>query len=718
MHAATLLHARWIRLRPPITVIAVLVLSIMLVFSGSFQIPTRAHALPPTGANLVGISCAYGTTDPVTGATFTGRDGNGTIERSCQWAGDADLDGPTPEAGAEPMVEDSAPGNPYTSCGAAPCLASPGGGGFEADIVVANLNDYIIGFDLNISYNVHVLNAVVIDQAGLEFGGNVGCSSCTVTLADTIDNIEGHVRVAQTLLGTSAMNGTLFRIRFDVVGAGSSGLIIGGADVVTHNVASQAKPLSHTDIQGSFSTDYFYNAINGCPTSPNCTTTGLGFNASWTYSPNPAVPGSPITFTASAACTNCTGTLRYSWAWNTGEGTPPTVQATGQTVTVGAPFPVIRRVTLIVQDSASTTHNNVTATRILPLSAMIHGSNTISTGSSSGWTGWWMGGVSPYTFVQFGLCPAVATTPKVCSNPTVTFPTPTSLQNDTISGITYSFSGLYQLKFSVSDNSPIWVTAATGITLTTINPAVVSYFALNVTGSNDVFAVSASTNTTATDTGRGVGVSAMIVYNPNYPSTARVAIFTYTAYFGDGTSASSSGNLSGPSTAFADNYTTPGTYTIRITAQEVQGSGIKGVSRITETAYTTVTIAARPAARFTLTPSAPTGGQSIAFTGSVTAGTGPYTYAWNFGDGTTTGNETSPSHTYSSSGSYNVTLTITDSSGVATHYSQVVTVTNSPMSAFPWIYVIIGVVAVAAAVTALLVLKRKRQSSTPMLPPS
>ncbi len=64
---------------------------------------------------------------------------------------------------------------------------------------------------------------------------------------------------------------------------------------------------------------------------------------------------------------------------------------------------------------------------------------------------------------------------------------------------------------------------------------------------------------------------------------------------------------------------------------------------------------------------------SVNFTGTATGGTAPYTYNWTFGDGATSTAQ-NPSHTYSSSGTYTATLTVSDSSSPAkTATSQVTT---------------------------------------------
>ena len=93
-------------------------------------------------------------------------------------------------------------------------------------------------------------------------------------------------------------------------------------------------------------------------------------------------------------------------------------------------------------------------------------------------------------------------------------------------------------------------------------------------------------------------------------------------------------------------------------------------------------------ASFTFTPSAPINGTAVAFASSATGGTAPYTYSWNFGDGTSaTG--ASPTHTYSKVGPYNVTVTTTDSNGATSSSTQRVTVSASsnPLSTLTFLYV-------------------------------
>ncbi|MBR9729300.1 immune inhibitor A domain-containing protein [Shewanella intestini] len=55
----------------------------------------------------------------------------------------------------------------------------------------------------------------------------------------------------------------------------------------------------------------------------------------------------------------------------------------------------------------------------------------------------------------------------------------------------------------------------------------------------------------------------------------------------------------------------------------------------------------------------------VTFTAQVSGGDGSYSYQWDFGDAGNTSSDVSPSYTYSQSGIYNVTLTVTDASGAS-----------------------------------------------------
>jgi PKD repeat protein len=63
----------------------------------------------------------------------------------------------------------------------------------------------------------------------------------------------------------------------------------------------------------------------------------------------------------------------------------------------------------------------------------------------------------------------------------------------------------------------------------------------------------------------------------------------------------------------------------------------------------------------------------VAFTCTPSGGTEPYTYAWQFGDGSTSTSQ-NPSHTYGVSGTYTVNVTVTDSAMHSTRWTTTITV--------------------------------------------
>lgn len=76
---------------------------------------------------------------------------------------------------------------------------------------------------------------------------------------------------------------------------------------------------------------------------------------------------------------------------------------------------------------------------------------------------------------------------------------------------------------------------------------------------------------------------------------------------------------------------------------------------------------------------------NVSFTGSATGGTAPYSYSWNFGDGSAVSTAQNPTHTYNSACTCTATLTVTDSSSPAKTATSSVTVTvsavGSPLTA-------------------------------------
>ncbi len=142
----------------------------------------------------------------------------------------------------------------------------------------------------------------------------------------------------------------------------------------------------------------------------------------------------------------------------------------------------------------------------------------------------------------------------------------------------------------------------------------------------------------------------MSVSTPNPPTS-------WSWYFGDGTTST----LQNP----VHTYAQPGYYGVCLTIGN--NSGCQSTN-----CDTLLVGPPAPCANyfyFTLT------GLTSSFYGYGYNGTPPYTFMWDFGDGTTSALQ-NPVHTYAVSGTYTVTLTTADSQGCTVTSTQNVTVTN------------------------------------------
>jgi PKD repeat protein len=148
---------------------------------------------------------------------------------------------------------------------------------------------------------------------------------------------------------------------------------------------------------------------------------------------------------------------------------------------------------------------------------------------------------------------------------------------------------------------------------------------------------------------------------------AGVTITSYTWTFGDGT------NGTGAMTNHT--YATDGTYTVALKVTDSIG--------LTNTVTHTITVDEDPTAAFTVSSAHPPVGQVVSFdgSGSSDADGSIASYSWTFGDGAT-GTGSNPSHSYSSPGTYTVSLTVIDSSGRRDSISQQLTVGAPPTAAF------------------------------------
>lgn len=166
----------------------------------------------------------------------------------------------------------------------------------------------------------------------------------------------------------------------------------------------------------------------------------------------------------------------------------------------------------------------------------------------------------------------------------------------------------------------------------------------------------------------------VIVVSPDSPSSGQQVFFTstttigsnghritaYTWNFGDGVTAT------GQNATHA--FASEGSYTVLLTIADDQGH--------TATAPQKISVVDTHAA-FTFSPTAPTTTTPVSFDGSSSKAAGGrsiVTYEWTFSDGKTATGVTT-SRTFTTAGSYTVTLKVTDSAGFTSSVSQTITVT-------------------------------------------
>ena len=143
--------------------------------------------------------------------------------------------------------------------------------------------------------------------------------------------------------------------------------------------------------------------------------------------------------------------------------------------------------------------------------------------------------------------------------------------------------------------------------------------------------------------------------------------------------------FTGKPTSVSHIYSAPGSYSVRVTATDTLGDSSTGSG--------SVIIAAKlqPAVSITATTTNPTAGTDVAFTGSVQPAAGSGTniadVVVSFGDGTRTdlgpvsGTNISIHHVYAVGGTYNVTLTATDTNGgVGTGATSVFVQSATPLT--------------------------------------
>jgi PKD repeat protein len=198
----------------------------------------------------------------------------------------------------------------------------------------------------------------------------------------------------------------------------------------------------------------------------------------------------------------------------------------------------------------------------------------------------------------------------------------------------------------------------------------------------DAYGTSVSTPVTQIAIGTSANPVARFTVSPSNPdistnltfnaigSTAAPGrrIVAYDWDFGDGTTASG--------VTVSKKYSTPGTYTVTLLVED--DAQKKNV--VSQTI--TVDDMNNPTASFTFSPSSPNPGTTVFF--NAQASSAPFgrtivSYAWTFGDGeTATGVD--PSHKFATTGTFTVTLVVTDNTGRKGTRTTTISVTSFDQS--------------------------------------
>src|SRR2546428_103879 len=190
--------------------------------------------------------------------------------------------------------------------------------------------------------------------------------------------------------------------------------------------------------------------------------------------------------------------------------------------------------------------------------------------------------------------------------------------------------------------------------------------------------------------------------------TGGVSPYSYDWEFGDGSKSNAANTV--------HIYITGGNFTVWLNVNDAVGTSVQSAFAFVNVTPAAVNLTVTPPTRFVDGST----GISVNFTASVTGGTPPYTYHWDFGDGGQS-DATNPTHTYATTGAYRVSVTVTDAEGqsVTRTFEFVVSLHSIPPSGggtglTP--FVLAAAIAVAAAF-AVLWWNERRKGRIPPDPP-
>ncbi len=204
----------------------------------------------------------------------------------------------------------------------------------------------------------------------------------------------------------------------------------------------------------------------------------------------------------------------------------------------------------------------------------------------------------------------------------------------------------------------------------------------------------------------------------NATADGGVPPYQYLWTFGAKGASSTEGNVS-------YTYDAVGTYTANLTLTDVASDHLER--------NWTITVSPGPlTASITASPLQPETNESVAFTSTASGGDPPYSYAWSFGDSTTS-TDADPTHAYATAGNYSVSLVLTDSAKASLTRNLTIEVVAGPngccaptkksspsTNASPNFFTGVTGIAVASLIVlvllvlaVLLVLRRRRERTKP-----
>ena len=270
-------------------------------------------------------------------------------------------------------------------------------------------------------------------------------------------------------------------------------------------------------------------------------------------------------------------------------------------------------------------------------------------------------------------------------------PSATGASSRFIYGTVYSISGTITLADGTTGVSGVSVTATGGYTATTASngtytiPTVpAGAYTLTPTKTGYIFTPANAPATVSTANVTGINFTATPLFSISGKVTVGTAGGTGLAgvTISAGTTALTTTTASNGSYTIVNVPASTTPYTLTATksgylfSPSTQSVTVS-TTNLTGISFIAVTMSVAASASQT-TGTAPL---AVTFGSTVAGGTAPFTYDWNWGDGTAHGTTATPTHTFAAGGIFNVILTVTDDTGAtATDSHLTITVGEAPLT--------------------------------------